>query len=76
MMTVNDEFEKIRTGTVVAYFKGPYQNLTGGTVETHRKLQSGYPVSGSRFEAGIFRIRSRNENDSSVTYGVVCIDER
>jgi hypothetical protein len=54
MMTVNDEFERICTEMVVAYFKELYHNLTGGTVETHRKLQSGYPVLWSRFKAGIF----------------------
>jgi hypothetical protein len=33
-----------------------------GTDKSHEKPQSGYPVSGPRFEPGIYRIRSRSVN--------------
>lgn len=34
-----------------------------GTEKNHEKPQSGYPVSGPRFEAGISRIRSRSNSE-------------
>jgi hypothetical protein len=37
--------------------------------ENHEKPQSGFPVSRPRFEPGTPRIRSRNVNNSTTTFG-------
>jgi hypothetical protein len=49
-------------------FKVLYQHFFGGTKRNHEKLQSGYPVSGSRIEAETSRTRSRSVNHSTTTF--------
>jgi hypothetical protein len=39
--TVNNEFERLRKETIVAYFKAPSENLPGGAEENCERGQLG-----------------------------------
>jgi hypothetical protein len=45
--------------------------LCGGTEVNHEKSQSGYAVSGPRFEPGTSKIRNRSVNHSTTTFGTI-----
>jgi hypothetical protein len=39
---------------IVIKYEVLFRDLPGGTEEIHEKFQSGYPVSGQRYEFGTF----------------------
>jgi hypothetical protein len=62
----------------VCRIKWPFHNfktlschLPGRTEETHEKRQSGYPLTGSRFETGTSRIITRSANHPAVTFNAL-----
>jgi hypothetical protein len=63
MVTVNNEFDRIRKETVVASFKAIFHNFLGETVGNYRRSESEQPVSRPRIELGASRIR-KNTNHS------------
>jgi hypothetical protein len=64
---------KVVKGAVVVDFKVLSRNLTGGTDENNEKFESEQPVSWPRFEPGASRIRSREVNHSTTTFGLLFI---
>jgi hypothetical protein len=46
-----------------------FRYVPGGAKKNHEKPQSGYPVSGPRFEPVNSQIRSRSVNNSTTTFG-------
>jgi hypothetical protein len=60
----------------MALFKGLSRHLPEGTEKNHEKPQSGWLVTGPRFETGTSRIRSRSANHSAVTFDTCTSNDR
>jgi hypothetical protein len=65
---MNNELERIQMVAVLAKFKAMSRYLPGGSEENYKEPESGYQVSGPRFEPGTFRIRSRSANHPAEIY--------
>jgi hypothetical protein len=62
---MNNKFERAWKKAVMTQFEALYRHLTEMTEANHEKPQSGYTVSGLRFELGTSRIQSKRANHST-----------